>query len=275
MPSHPSHCTSSLPLQSDASRAQTFLTFPSAPHSANDWFTVAASGSGSVYVKRLRLPASACLVCFSTALSSFAKASEKSCTPSMRSLSVTSFMEIRLLQERLNQLVGEFDTDDTTAEHQHVHVVVPNALVRRIGVVAQSGADPGNPVCGHRRANAAPAEQDAALGPVLTQGSTHGLRRIGIVYRISAVGAQVEDLAMLRGQKSLHVLLKCKSGMIRTNRYAHRSSRFRDLLLCRCDDLLGGEAELLLQLLKRRGGAERLHTDAVTARADILRPAEG
>ena len=179
------------------------------------------------------------------------------------------------IQERLNQLVGEFDTDDTTAEHQYVHVVVLNALVRRIGVVAQSGADPGNPVCGHRRANAAPAEQDAALGPVLTQGSTHGLRIIGIVHRIGAVGAQVEDLAMLRGQKSLHVLLKCKSGMIRTYRYAHRSPRFRDLLLCRCDDILGGEAELLLQFLQRRGGAERLHADAVTARADILRPAEG
>ena len=55
----------------------------------------------------------------------------------------------------------------------------------------------------------------------------------------------------------------------------HRSPRFRDLLLRRCDDVFGGEAELLLQLLKRRGGAERLHADAVTARADILRPAEG
>ena len=94
MPSHPSHCASSLPLQSDASPAQSFLTFPSAPHSANDSFTAAASGSGSVYVKRLRLPAPASLVCFSTAFSSFPKASEKSCTPSMRSLSVTSFMEI-------------------------------------------------------------------------------------------------------------------------------------------------------------------------------------
>src|SRR6516162_2803585 len=247
MPSHPSHCTSSLPLQSDASRAQTFLTFPSAPHSANVWFTVAASGSGSAYVKRLRLPASACLVCFSTALSSFAKASEKSYTPSMRSLSVTSFMEIRLLQERLNQLVGEFDTDDTTAEHQHVHVIVLNALVRRIGVVAQSGADPGNPVGGHRRANAAPAEQDAAHGPLLAQGSTHGLSIIGIVHRIGAVGAQVEDLAMLRGQEDFHRLLKCKSRVIRTYRDAHCLPRFRDLLLRRCDDVLGGEAELLLQ----------------------------
>ena len=179
------------------------------------------------------------------------------------------------VQERANQLAGELDTDDTTAEHQHVHVIVLNALVRRIGVVAQSGAHPGNPVGGHRRANAAPAEQDAALGPVLAQGSTDGLRIIGIVHGIGAVGAQVEDLAMLRGQEGFHRLLKCKSGMIRTYRDAHRSPRFRDLLLRRCDDILGGEAELLLQFLQRRRGAERLHADAVTARADILRPAEG
>ena len=149
------------------------------------------------------------------------------------------------VQERANQLAGELDADDTTAEHQHVHVVVLDALVRRVGVMAQSGANPGNPVRGHRCAHAAPAEQDAALGPVLAQGSTDGLRIVGIVHRIGAVGAQVEDLVMLRGQESLHRLLQRKSGMIRTYRDTHRSPRFRDLLLRRRDDILGREAELL------------------------------
>jgi hypothetical protein len=118
------------------------------------------------------------------------------------------------VQECLNQLAGEFDTDDTTAEHQHVHVVVLNALMRRIGVVAQAGADPGNPVRGHRCANAAPAEQDAALGPVFAQRLTHGLCIVGIVHRIGAVSAQVKDVAMLRGQENLHRLLQRESGMI-------------------------------------------------------------
>ena len=155
------------------------------------------------------------------------------------------------------------------------HVIVLNALVRRIGVVAQSGADPGNPVGGHRRANAAPAEQDAAFGPILAQGSTYGLRIVGIIHRIGAVGAQVQDLAILRGQEGFHRLLECESGMILTYRDAHRSPRLRNLLLCRCDDILECEAELLLQFLQRRGGAERLHPDAVTTRANILGPAEG
>ena len=179
------------------------------------------------------------------------------------------------VQERANQLAGELDADDTTAEHQHVHVVVLDALVRRIGVMAQSGANPGNPVRGHRCANAAPAEQDAALGPVLAQGSTDGLRIVGIVHRIGAVGAQVEDLAMLRGQESLHRLLQRESGMIRSYRDAHRSPRFRDLVLRRRDDVLGSEAELLLQFLERRRGAERLHADAVTARRRHTAPSRG
>jgi polyphosphate glucokinase len=57
--------------------------------------------------------------------------------------------------------------DVVTAEHQHVHVVVLNARVRRIGVMAQSGANPWNFVRGHRRANPASTQQDAALGAVL------------------------------------------------------------------------------------------------------------
>src|SRR5262249_18385165 len=121
---------------------------------------------------------------------------------------------------------------------------------------------------------AAPAQQDAALGPFFAQGSTDGLRIVGIVYWIGAVGAEVKDLAVRRGQESLHRLLESESGMIRSYRDAHRSPRSRDLVLRRRDDVRGGEAELLLQFLERRRGAERLHADAVPAPADILRPAE-
>src|SRR5262249_25031064 len=118
------------------------------------------------------------------------------------------------VQEGANKLAGELDADDTTAEHQHVHVVVLNALVGRIGVVTQSGTNPWNPICGHRGANAAPAEQDTALGSVLAQGSTDSGRIVGIIHRIGAVGAQVEDVAMLCGRETLDLLLERKSGMI-------------------------------------------------------------
>ena len=83
------------------------------------------------------------------------------------------------VQERANELAGELDADDTPAEHQHIHVVVLNALMCRIRVMAQSGTNPWNPVRGHRCANPAPAEQDAALGPVLARGATDCFRIVG------------------------------------------------------------------------------------------------
>jgi hypothetical protein len=81
-------------------------------------------------------------------------------------------------------------------------------------VYFRPGTGPWNPVCGHRRADAAPAEQDAALGPVLAQSSTHRLCVVGTVHRIGAMPAQVEDVAMLSGQENFDRLLQCKSGMI-------------------------------------------------------------
>ena len=96
-----------------------------------------------------------------------------------------------------------------------------------------------------------------------------------LVYGLTLIAAQVEHLATLCGQESLYRLLQRESGMIRTYRDAHCSPRFRDLLLCRNDNVLRSEAELLLQFLERRRGAERLHADALTAPADIPRPAEG
>src|SRR6516162_8344880 len=117
------------------------------------------------------------------------------------------------VQEGANQLTGEFDADDSAAEHQHIHVVMLNTLVRRIGVVTQSGANTWNPVCSHRGANTASAEQDTALRPVLAQCSTNGFRIVGIVYRVGAIGAHIDDVAMFCNQENLDRLLQRKSGM--------------------------------------------------------------
>jgi hypothetical protein len=44
------------------------------------------------------------------------------------------------IQECVDYLAGKLHADDTTAEYQHVDVVVLNALVRRIRVMTQPGA---------------------------------------------------------------------------------------------------------------------------------------
>jgi len=48
-----------------------------------------------------------------------------------------------------------------------------------------------------------------------------------------------------------------------------------DLCLRRGDQMVWGEAELLLQFLERRGRPERVHPDDRAASADVAVPAEG
>src|SRR5262245_6335803 len=59
-----------------------------------------------------------------------------------------------------------------------------------------------------------------------------------------------------------------------SRRGLRRAARARDLRARRLDDALGREAELLLQLLQRRRGAEGVHADALAVRADVAAPSE-
>ena len=67
-------------------------------------------------------------------------------------------------EERAHELGGELGADHLGAEAEHVHVVVLDALVRRVGVVADRGADPGELAGRDRGADARAADEDAALG---------------------------------------------------------------------------------------------------------------
>ena len=106
-------------------------------------------------------------------------------------------------------------------EDEHVHVVVLDALVRRVGVVAQPGADAGHPVRRHRRAHAAAAHDDAAVGAVPAQGGADRLGVVGVVDRLVAARPDVEHLAVLGGEERLHRLLEIEAGVIGPNRDAH------------------------------------------------------
>ncbi len=66
-------------------------------------------------------------------------------------------------QERDRAFVRRLRTDDPCAEGQDVHVVVLDALVGGIRVVADRGADAAHLVGGHGRADARAADEDAAI----------------------------------------------------------------------------------------------------------------
>src|SRR4029079_1871510 len=61
------------------------------------------------------------------------------------------------LQEGVDQLHGQLVADDLGAEAHHVDVVVLDALVRRVHVVAERGADAGDLVGGDAGADAGAA----------------------------------------------------------------------------------------------------------------------
>jgi hypothetical protein len=64
-----------------------------------------------------------------------------------------------------------------------------DALVRRVMVVAQAGADTGNLVRRYRSADATAANHNAPLSFAIANGQTDGLGKIRVIHRFAAVGS--------------------------------------------------------------------------------------
>src|SRR6185437_10539733 len=75
-------------------------------------------------------------------------------------------------QEDCDQIRGQRGPDHTSAEAEHVAVVVLDPLARGEAIMAKPGPDSGELVGGNRRAHAAAANQNAALGAAFAHGAT-------------------------------------------------------------------------------------------------------
>src|ERR671930_1246732 len=83
--------------------------------------------------------------------------------------------------ERPDDFTGKLRSDDPRAKAQHVHIIVLDALVRGVVVVAQPGANTGELVRRYRYADAAAADDDRALRMPLPHRLTHELGKIRVV----------------------------------------------------------------------------------------------
>src|SRR5258708_7782768 len=119
------------------------------------------------------------------------------------------------------QVLRQLNANHARPQHQHIHVVVLHALVRRIAVMAEPGADSRDLVGCNGRAYSASADQDPALGCNLHQTCGYSLRIIRIVYRRRAVCADVSDFVSLLAQEFGQELLQFESGVVGTNSNAH------------------------------------------------------
>ena len=91
--------------------------------------------------------------------------------------------------------------------------------------MAEAGADSGNLIGRDRRANAAAADQYAALGRAIADRLAHRLGKVGIIHRSVAVGADIDYVMLEMTQIAGDRLFHFEAGMVRTDDNAHRYFR--------------------------------------------------
>ena len=93
-----------------------------------------------------------------------------------------------------DEVDGELGADHLRAQAEHVHVVVLDALVRGVDVVADRGADARELAGGDRGADARAADEDPALGVAALDRLAQLARLVRVVDPLGVrVGAEVDD----------------------------------------------------------------------------------
>src|SRR5438270_1263707 len=126
-----------------------------------------------------------------------------------------------------HQLGGEARPDHPRAQAEHVHVVVLDALVRRVGVVARRGANPAD-LCGcERGADAGAADENAAL----RRAARDRLTELACLVRVVdphgvGVGAEIDGLVTVAAQELEHGLAQVHPPVVEGDGDPHGCTRF-------------------------------------------------
>jgi len=96
-------------------------------------------------------------------------------------------------EERSYEIFGEFYADNARAQDENVDVIMLDALMGGISVVAHSGADAGKLIGGDTGADATPADEHTALGFSVQDSPADGFGEIRIVGRILVESANVQN----------------------------------------------------------------------------------
>ena len=131
-------------------------------------------------------------------------------------------------EERAHELGGEARPDHLGAEAEHVHVVVLDALVRGVDVVADRRADPDELARRHGRADAGAADEHAALGTAVENRVAQLLRLVRIVdaHRVG-VRSQVDDRVAVGADRLEQRIAKMDAAVIERDGDVHQVTRSR------------------------------------------------
>jgi hypothetical protein len=93
-----------------------------------------------------------------------------------------------------DKFMRQCGTNHTSTEHENVHIVVLDSLMSRIRIVTETGTNARQFVGGHRRADAAAADQHTAVSVAIEENLADSLGIIGVIDRLRAVCADVHNL---------------------------------------------------------------------------------
>jgi hypothetical protein len=106
------------------------------------------------------------------------------------------------VKKRAQHLLGHSDADDPCADTEQIHVIVLDALVSGVRVMAQCGTDAGDFVCRDARSNAGSTHHNATLGCSTPYGFANETGDIWEVDWIEAMCAKVLDLMTLHAEET-------------------------------------------------------------------------
>ena len=121
-------------------------------------------------------------------------------------------------QPGLDDLFGQVHPDQPGAQGQHVGIVVLPAVDGRGVIVGHPGPHARHFVGHNAAADPGAVDHDAHARPCrrLTR-AADGVRKIGIVHCLFAVGAGIDDFETQRGQVRFEDLLQLEAAVVRSN----------------------------------------------------------
>src|SRR3954468_55748 len=125
-------------------------------------------------------------------------------------------------QERADELAGQLRADHLRADAEDVHVVVLDALVRRVRVVADGGPDARELAGGDRGADAGAADEDPALRVTAADRIADLTRLVRVVDpRFGPIRAEVDGLVACANDLLEHALAQLHPAMVESDRDPH------------------------------------------------------
>ncbi len=170
-------------------------------------------------------------------------------------------------QERGDEFLGEGDADDARAEHEHVHIVMFDALMRGVGIVTEAGSDAGDFVGGDGGADAAAADENASFGFAGDDGFAQGFGEIGVVGRVGVEGADVENIVAELLQEFRNLLFEREAGVVGADCDAHieHHNTLLDLVSYRRVMLMRNLAIVIVVIACAAGSASAASCDSMAA----------